>query len=685
MSYAQIPLGNFIKMNTLELNPGAKRFTALRSTTDTTEFLAYSNRSKLASLIFMRASHAPELKAKVHLPFGLSALVPVRTPADSEFIFLSAHKRLMGVLRQTGPAEFSVVYTFKLTNFPSDLLSADIDNDGLTEVIAYGANFPGFLVLDYKNHGWRNKVFEKNRTFSTAVLTDVNGDVCPDLTAFDLKSGSLDFFYNNSRGEFSLVRSLNYVNYPSQLSSADMNGDGFPDITCLTASEFEVLLGDSVHSYSVKKYVPLPSQAAAYVLGDFNDDGKMDIAFTGTNPQDVSILFQRNNSTFYPAIQYLAPEEVADISCFQTGNKTALAILCDRDFFRIVDRFESTETDFSLPFASAGDYLLEPRTFSEKILLAYIDMDKGALPVISVAGRGKYVYYSFPLFGQFSTGFYTLGKDFDAAFYLTDYKKQNVQTIRLDLKTGKIERTSLKYDGRLLDLDILHPSKNEEVLSVLTRYGQAVKQALYNPAKPESKLAEFNIDLPGCKFGKAVSSKLVIFSTENEGAYQLWSWIPGNKAMSLLFKSTSDDRNMPPGFLTGDIFNDKKRRILAIFTRGDEYWYRLAGGNDRSGKIRAANGSMKLPELSIAAIEAFSPDKPEAVLLYSSGEKCLYQLDFKKASLATLKPLIEDIVPVSTCIKHLGREADFLFVTTKNTDGVLGKKITSSPKIRISD
>jgi hypothetical protein len=360
---------------------------------------------------------------------------------------------------------------------------------------------------------------------------------------------------------------------------------------------------------------------------------------------------------------------------FYTGGKASLAVLSDKDNFLTISRLENRAGEFSFPFASSGDRLLEPRSYSEKLLFAFVDISKNAMPVVASAGKGKYIYYSIPLFGQFVPGFYDICKDNRADFFLMDYSRQNVQYIALDLKSGKTTRNFYRYDGRLLDAEILRLSQNDKKLSLITRMHQNVKQTLTNYEKQGAKPVEFALNIPGCRFGKALSTKLTLFSTDNGGEYQLLSWVPGAKITTLLFRNTSSNENKPAGFFTGDIFCEKKSRILSIFTNGDEYRYCLSGGNDRSGKIRNVKGGSELPELTTASILSSSPDKAGFVLLQSSKGKSVYQLDFRQSSAAVLRRVLSDVVPASMIMKHLGRDEDYIFVTQKDGNGILAKKL----------
>ncbi|MFZ0640689.1 MAG: FG-GAP-like repeat-containing protein [Candidatus Acidiferrales bacterium] len=116
---------------------------------------------------------------------------------------------------------------------------ADVNGDGIPDVLVTGANAEGTIVQIYLGQG--NGTFtagavvdESNpvRDVLNAVLADVNGDGCADVV--DLDTSALVYIYpGDCEGDFD--NTTNYEVYGAGdigfgLAVTDLNGDGYPDI-----------------------------------------------------------------------------------------------------------------------------------------------------------------------------------------------------------------------------------------------------------------------------------------------------------------------------------------------------------------------------------------------------------------------------------------------------------------------
>jgi FG-GAP-like repeat len=140
-----------------------------------------------------------------------------------------------------------------------------------------------------------------------AALGDFNGDGRSDLAVLD-KDLSVSVMLGDTAGGLTLaagspipVRSSG-TSGGEMLATADFNGDGKLDlaITDPQHSELSVLLGDGAGGFSATgSTFPIPGgPEAPIVTGDFNGDGKQDVAIIG---HELTVLLGNGAGGFAPA------------------------------------------------------------------------------------------------------------------------------------------------------------------------------------------------------------------------------------------------------------------------------------------------------------------------------------------------------------------------------------------------
>jgi FG-GAP-like repeat/FG-GAP repeat len=134
-----------------------------------------------------------------------------------------------------------------------------------------------------------------NAPYNT-YAADFNGDGRPDLVTSNGDAQSVSVFLRQAGGGFAAEAGSPFT-LPGATSNGtigDFNGDGRPDlaITDIQGTGVVIALRNPVGGFTQEANVPLGGQLGAVGAGDFNQDGKLDIAVANYGSANVSVLLR---------------------------------------------------------------------------------------------------------------------------------------------------------------------------------------------------------------------------------------------------------------------------------------------------------------------------------------------------------------------------------------------------------
>jgi hypothetical protein len=236
--------------------------------------------------------------------------------------------------------------------------AADLNGDGKPDLVIAGFgsnNSPVAVLLGNGDGTFQTAVGYATATVGEYVLiSDLNGDGKLDLAVAGPGCGNYACGIGNPGGSVSVLLGfgdgtfVGETNYPfqsanpaSQAISADFNGDGKPDIAAITSfpppgpTPLGVYLGKGDGTFQAEVVTSLTQSAGGFAAGDFNGDGKADLATVFSNcvnnnclPGDAVVLLGNGDGTFQPPVEYtvgLQPEYVA-VGDFNGDGKPDLAV-----------------------------------------------------------------------------------------------------------------------------------------------------------------------------------------------------------------------------------------------------------------------------------------------------------------------------------------------------------------------
>ncbi len=123
---------------------------------------------------------------------------------------------------------------------------------------------------------------------------------------------------------------------PIAVAAGDFNGDGKVDLAVANLGDntVSILLGQGAGTFVTQTKYPTGTEPNAIATGDFNGDGKLDLAVANFNGNNVSILLGQGDGTFATQTTYatgINPRSIAT-GDFNGDGKVDLAVVNDVDY-----------------------------------------------------------------------------------------------------------------------------------------------------------------------------------------------------------------------------------------------------------------------------------------------------------------------------------------------------------------
>jgi hypothetical protein len=246
--------------------------------------------------------------------------------------------------------------TFKTPNLhflpsgssPTWVAVDDFNNDDIMDIAVsnYQGNNVGILL------GYGNGTFNDNGMLWTGAYShpysiatgDFNNDSCVDIAVANVESTSIGVFFGYGDGNFSSQKtySTGALSYLTSISIGQLNKDMFLDIAFSDwgwntgYANIGILYGFGDGNFTLNKTYPIDfnSQPQSIAIGDFNNDGRSDLAVANSNKHSVTIMLQYQSEPF--AVQ----------TTFFTGNKSRPISVAVGDF--------NNDLELDIAVANAG-------------------------------------------------------------------------------------------------------------------------------------------------------------------------------------------------------------------------------------------------------------------------------------------------------------------------------------------
>jgi hypothetical protein len=138
------------------------------------------------------------------------------------------------------------------------------------------------------------------------AVSDLNGDHKADLVV--ISSHTINIMLGNGDGTFQLPISFNPPYAPSALGVGDFNRDGKMDLAIAEQfagiNQVQIFLGNGDGTFQAGVSYPVSSEPSSVAVGDFRADGKLDLAVAGSLGLGITVLLGNGDGTFQPPVNY---------------------------------------------------------------------------------------------------------------------------------------------------------------------------------------------------------------------------------------------------------------------------------------------------------------------------------------------------------------------------------------------
>lgn len=467
--FPQIPINGFCSLESYSVPAGFRNIIAIGGgVSNNNDFVFYS--PELNKICIAEYGDKKYVTKIISTPGnGFSNILYLKQNRDKkdQYVFASRRNRVVGCFEFSRSNRIKITAELKFDSYPGNICTADIDNDGNSEILVSGDAFRGLSLLALNKYEISELKIAENDSYGEAIFADISNDGYKDIAAFNLFTGEIEIFYNDLSLNFRKVGSIEEKGNVENLSSFDINKDFYPDIIYCSNKSIKILKGDYQSAYDssavlVTKYLP-----HRYSIADFNGNRFLDIAYIDTIQGMLSIFFAKGSSGFYPEVLYHSGVLV-DLTSIKAKGNTKLGLIDRQGKLSIISRIASPMKELIfVPAVKPGAVSFFP---SGNSITGFGYIDEVMQEIILIKNSDNNipsVYYSFPVSDNHKE---LLIKSFDPYTYeIFSYTtgKKLFETTNIDLEKNRYDSNQLYTWGAIDEIKI---GRENDATQIYTAY-----------------------------------------------------------------------------------------------------------------------------------------------------------------------------------------------------------------------
>lgn len=520
--FPQIPINGFCKYNCFKTDSGFTNLLMVNFNNDYYSDFVLWNSAKRDIVVLKGEKQGILTEEKSYsIPVEISSIQPLDSKPGSGYFFSSRRKMKVGVYEFKTTGRPSLLESVEFDSYPDYLSIADVNGKGKNEILVSGGAFKGLSIIYLSKHALNEEKIVDGTTFSHAILSDLSNDGYPDIAAYDVIKRQFTFFYNDSKGEFRSARSIQFPERISGLKSFDINLDSYDDLVFVSDKSINIWYGDFRSSYENTNRIETRFTPDKYILGDFNRDGKIDLAYLNYERSLISVLFGKNEFEFYPEMIYLQHNGLTDIIPYYSRFINGIAALSSEGCVHTITNLSSFAEVVDISLGARPGALSFFDNESNGITdFCFIDeYDKEIKFVIRNNAGVPTNYFWFQLHENHNK---TISENLGAGLknyvcYSTD--KKLVEVVKANFKDSKFEKTALYSPGPIKDLKLVRKNDSEYFIYVAYMIKNSLNLGTFSYKNLKFNFSEQTVDT-GQVYDVSIgtgSGDLTVYYWHNDG------------------------------------------------------------------------------------------------------------------------------------------------------------------------